>query len=46
MTLVPEQKILSASELVSVGTGNGFIVTIIAVRVLLTQFEVVFLAIA
>jgi hypothetical protein len=37
---------LSASELVSVGNGNGFIVTIIAVLVLLTQFEDVFLAIA
>src|SRR5664279_2057807 len=37
--LVPAQKMLSASELVSVGTGNGFIVRITAVRVLLTQIE-------
>jgi hypothetical protein len=41
--LDPVQNILSASELVSVGVGNGFIVKITGVRVPLTQLDVVFL---
>jgi hypothetical protein len=40
------QNVLSASELVSVGVGNGFIVTVTAVLVLLTHPVVMFLVIA
>jgi hypothetical protein len=46
VTLVPEQKALSASELVNVGVGKAFIVTVTAVLVLLTHPVVVFLVIA
>ena len=46
VTDVPEQKILSASELESVGEGRAYIVTITAVRVVLEHAVVMFLAIA
>jgi len=46
VTDVPEQKILSASELKSVGDGRAYIVTNTDVRVVLTHPVVIFLAIA
>ena len=46
VTDVPEQKILSASELESVGNGRAYIVTNTDVRVVLTHPVVIFLAIA